>query len=94
MIGGICLSPDGRYALMDVRFRDWERGTHRLYLLDVETMDVRPVEAPEGTAGDLLIANSVVADRHFPQGMIWNPDGTILINTQYSGIQFFRMEVR
>ena len=46
MIGGICLSPDGRYALMDVRFRDWERGTHRLYLLDVETMDVRPVEAP------------------------------------------------
>ena len=94
MSGGICLSPDGRYALMDVRFRDWERGTHRLYLLDVETMDVRPVEAPEGTAGDLLIANSVVADRHFPQGMIWNPDGTILINTQYSGIQFFRMEVR
>ncbi len=94
MIGGICLSPDGRYALMDVCFRDWERGTHRLYLLDVETMDVRPVEAPEGTAGELLIANSLLADRHFPQGMIWNPDGTILINTQYAGIQFFRMEVR
>ena len=94
MISGICLSPDGRYALMDVCFRDWERGTHRLYLLDVETMDVRPVEAPEGTASNLLIANSAVADQHFRQGMIWNPDGTILINTQYAGIQFFRMEVR
>ncbi len=79
---------------MDVCFLDWEWGTHRLYLLDVETMDVRPVEAPEGTASELLIANSLLVDRHFPQGMIWNPDSTILINTQYAGIQFFRMEVR
>lgn len=67
------VSPDGYYALINA-------GTakqYALYLVSLETMEVRPVEAPEGVAGVHLGSNSF--GMGFRPGIVWNQDGTLLI---------------
>ena len=83
-----CLSPDGRYALINLGRRE----LCRFFLMDVETLEIRPVDAPEGMAAIFL--NSQLTAK-FPPGMVWNGDGTLLIydsNTDLPGA--FRLTVR
>ena len=83
-----CLSPDGRYALINLGNRE----LCRFFLVDVETLEIRPVDAPEGLA--TLTFNTPLTAK-FPPGMVWNGDGTLLIydsNTKLPGA--FRLTVR
>ena len=83
-----CLSPDGRYALINLGSME----LCRFFLMDVETLEIRPVDAPEGLA--TIILNSQLTAK-FPPGMVWNGDGTLLIydvNTDLPGA--FRLTVR
>ena len=83
-----CLSPDGRYALINVGSRE----LCRFFLMDVETLEIRPVDAPEGLA---TLAFNTPLTAKFPPGMVWNGDGTLLIydvNTDLPGA--FRLTVR
>ena len=76
-----CLSPDGRYALINVGSRE----LCRFFLMDVETLEIRPVDAPEGLA---TLAFNTPLTAKFPPGMVWNGDGTLLIydsNTDLPG---------
>ena len=83
-----CLSPDGRYALLNLgRGRNW-----RFFLMDMKTMNLRPVEAPDGLAGNAIA--TALGARYAP-GMIWNPDGTLLIYDQNSrGVTAWQLAVR
>ncbi len=92
-VWNLCLSPDGRYALMAVcvNNEDWDR---LFVLVRLETMEIRPVEAPEGLINETLMVNSVFSRSAGP-GMTWNPDGTLLIWNQESGqFETFRLDVR
>ena len=83
-----CLSPDGRYALINLGRRE----LCRFFLVDVETLEIRPVDAPEGLA---TLAFNTPLTAKFPPGMVWNGDGTLLIydsNTDLPGA--FRLTVR
>ncbi|MBO4925952.1 MAG: hypothetical protein J5472_05695 [Clostridia bacterium] len=84
-----CLSPDGRYALINVGS---SRELCRFFLMDVETLEIRPVDAPEGLA---TLAFNTPLTAKFPPGMVWNGDGTLLIydvNTDLPGA--FRLTAR
>ena len=91
-----CLSPDGRYALLCVYTRERDEYTHEpiclLYLLEMETMEIRPVEAPEGTVSEALWTNTAYG-REYRPGMSWNPDGTIILINGKGRIEFFRLTV-
>ena len=70
-----------------------ERGViYRLYLLDVETMELMPVESPDGILGVNLAAGSVFGMEYRPR-MVWNPDGTIVLLKSNGKIGFYRLNV-
>ena len=96
VITNACLSPDGRYALLCVNTRERDESSRRmiclLYLLDMETMEIRRVEAPEGTVSETLWTNTAYGRAYRP-GMSWNPDGTIVLINGNSRIEFFRLTV-
>ncbi len=71
----VCLSPDGYYALVSARKRS--DMTVGLYLVNLETMQVRPVEGPEDIS-ETQLADITLSMTRQP-GMTWNEDGTILI---------------
>lgn len=74
----VCLSPDGYYALVSARKRS--DMTVGLYLVNLETMQVRPVEGPEDIMETQLADIALSMSRQ--PGMTWNEDGTILIYRQ------------
>ena len=75
-----CMSPDGRYALMNAGSG---QSGDRLYMLSLETMEIRPVEAPEGLVGISLSHSPFGAT--FKPGIVWNEDGTLLIHASDTG---------
>ena len=81
-----CISPDGYFALINANVN---RGYH-LYLVDLKTMQVRPVETPEGVGG-VVVSATPMAGSYRP-GFLWNEDGTLLINGD-DGVRAFRLEV-
>ena len=92
-INNACFSPDGRYALLYVRQNgapDPEKD--RLYLLSLETMEIRQVEVPEGTIGISLTAGSPLGMRYQP-GMVWHSDGTLVMLTEKNGLRLFNLTV-
>ena len=81
-----CLSPDGKYALLNVG----GQRAYELCLLDLETMEVRPVNAPEGLAGAGY--GSVLGAKYRP-GMEWHADGMLLIyNNATNDVEAYRLE--
>ena len=82
------VSPDGYYALVNAG----SGKEYRLYLVSLETMEVLPVEAPEGVAGRHLGNNTF--GKGFGPAVIWNQDGTLLIALEGTGGQTaaFRLE--
>ena len=90
IILNICMSPDGRHALLAAKtVKSTNDDLLELYLLDTETMEVRHVETPENTLSLNLAASSPVGMEYKP-GMVWNPDGTIVIHVNDRSIGFFR----
>ena len=84
------VSPDGHYAIINAGVM----GQYELYIVQMETMEVRPVDAPEGVAG-LTLTDSAMG-RRFRPGIVWNDDGTLLIEGQsgdYAGVRPFVLEV-
>ncbi len=69
-----CMSPDGRYALLNAGSG---AAGYKLYLVRLDTMQLLPVEAPEGIAGYTLTYSAF--GREFMPGIVWNEDGTLLI---------------
>ena len=86
LVLGACLSPDGYYALINAGIA----GSFRLYLVDLETMKILPVEAPEGVGGTAVSATPL--GRSFAPGFVWNEDGTLLINGD-GGVRALRLEI-
>lgn len=81
-----CASPDGRYALINVGNREGSG----FFLVDMETMKMRPVNAPEGMA--TIYLNSALTRKYQP-GMVWNQDGTLLIfNYESQTVEAWRLE--
>ena len=72
------ISPDGYYALINAGAKDWEDPP--LYLVSLDTMQIRPVSAPAGVGGFYLQSGSMTSD--FPPLIRWNEDGTLLILDQ------------
>ncbi|MBO4925953.1 MAG: hypothetical protein J5472_05700 [Clostridia bacterium] len=88
-----CLSPDGHYALLSASGGKQHRGLnlYRLYLMNLETMEVRPVAVPEGLAG-LELYFSTAYSQDYPPCMEWNADGTLLIYDANShGVQAWHL---
>ena len=84
------VSPDGHYAIINAGVM----GQYELYIIRMETMEVRPVDAPEGVAG-LTLTDSAMG-RSFRPGIVWNEDGTLLIQGEsgdYAGVRPFVLEV-
>ena len=73
-VNSVCLSPDGYYALVNTSSR--MGFVVNLYLVDLETMQVRPVEVPEDAAN--IDIYSAMFTSYLPV-IDWNEDGTILI---------------
>lgn len=69
----VSLSPDGYYALVNAGID----GQYRLYMISLRTMEIVPVEAPEGIGG-VSLSSSPLATGYMP-GITWNEDGTLLI---------------
>ncbi len=90
-IRNICISPDGQYAMLYVRFTDEQ--ADRLYLLQVETMEVRLVGTPEDLVSINLAAASMMGNAFAPR-MIWNDDGTLVIEKENDTIGFYRLAVQ
>ena len=82
---GACLSPDGHYALINAG----SAGSFSLYLVDLETMKLLPVDAPEGVGG--LAVSATAMGLSFAPGFIWNEDGTLLIGGD-NGVRAFHLE--
>ena len=83
------VSPDGNYALVNAG----KDGRYRLYMIRLETMEVLPVEAPEGVAGVSLTDTPL--GTAFRPGIVWNRDGTLLIegtDGPYAGVHAFTLE--
>ncbi len=92
-VTSFCLSPDGHYALLSASGGKEHRSLnlYRFYLMDLETMEVRPVAAPEGLAGPAL-SFSTAYSQDYPPCMEWNADGTLLIYDANSrGVQAWRL---
>ena len=86
-----CISPDGKYALLAVSMQDaeWRYG---VYLLNLETMEVRPVSPAEGmTAKDL---GNYVMYAQKTSGAQWLPDWTIMIPSGSREKLYFRLVAR
>ena len=84
------VSPDGHYAIVNAG----GFGQYALYIIRMETMEVRPVDAPEGIGGMMLTDSAI--GRGFRPGIVWNADGTLLIQGEsgdYSGVHPFVLEV-
>ena len=91
-----CLSPDGHYALLSASGGKEHRSLnlYRFYLMDLETMEVRPVAAPDGLAGPALSFSSAFS-QDYPPCMEWNDDGTLLImDADSHGVQAWHLEIR
>ena len=84
-ITNACLSPDGRYALLHGN----ENSEYCFYLIDMETMAIRPVESPEGTAS--LDQVMPLHSSYYP-AMRWNQDGTLVFAVE-DGVGLFRLTV-
>ena len=83
-----CVSPDGRYALLNVG----AQGQYSFYLLDLVTMDLCPVNAPEGVAG---VGYGTNMGAKYRPGMEWYADGTLLIyNTGTSAVEAYRLTIQ
>ena len=67
-----CASPDGRFALINAGNREHSG----FFLVDMETMEMRPVKTPEGMQPIYL---NTALTRKYQPGMGWNQDGTLLI---------------
>ena len=81
-----CASPDGRYALINVGNRE----RSGFFLVDMETMEMCPVNAPEGMA--TIYLNSAMTRKYQP-GMVWNQDGTLLIfNYESKTVEAWRLD--
>ena len=77
----VCMSPGGHYALLSARTY---RGDSPLFwLVDVETMTLTPVEAPEGMKSDYF--GTPIGGDYRP-GMEWNRDDTLLILSGRVGV--------
>ena len=83
------VSPDGHYAVVNAG----GLGQYGLYIIRMETMEVRPVDAPEGIAG-MTLSDSAMG-RTFRPEIVWNDDGTLLIygeSGDYKGVHPFVIE--
>lgn len=92
-VQSVCLSPDGHYALLSASGQQERRplDLYRFYLLDLETMALRPVDAPEGLCGAHLVFTSPYSQKFAPC-MEWNDDGTLLIWDEDSrGVQAWHL---
>ena len=87
-IHNVCISPDGQYAMLYVRFTDEQ--ADRLYLLQLETMEVRPVGTPEDLVS-INLAAAAVMGKSFAPRMIWNDDWTLVIEKEDGIIGFYRL---
>ncbi len=83
----ISQSPDGYYALINAGIGN----VYNLYLVNLETMQVRLVESPEGIGGSALSVSSSAP--FYAPGIVWNEDGTILIkdNNNKQLVRTFRL---
>ena len=87
-IRAICLSPDGYYALASAMDSN---GGLAFWLISLETMQVRRVNAPESYRGSFL--GTIEFEVYYGPRMTWNDDGTLLIlNTGTSRTEAFRLE--
>ena len=98
LIVSACISPDGRYALVKALTSDWEgdysKGkTYCFYLIDLETMAVIPVEAPEGIRTEVPPQESWYGSQ-YRLDMFWNADGTVFIPGEKEDDVFFRLAVQ
>ena len=86
----VCLSPDGQYAFLAVNMGS---GSWGFYLAQLETMEVRPVETWRPGIASGALSRSAIASRYWP-GMVWNPDGTLLIMNESGFLEPFRLEAQ
>ena len=83
------ISPDGRSALLHI-IRSGDERVCFFALLDQETMKLQPVETPEGVAGYQLTFSAL--GRSYMPNMLWNADGTLLIQCEDTKVRAFRLE--
>ena len=84
-----CMSPDGRYALINAGSREFG---FELYMLSLDTMQILPVEAPEGIPGMELTISPFAQE--FKPCIVWNEDGTLLIqNSDTRRTAAYRLEI-
>ncbi len=89
-INCLCISPDGRLALLSISESIYEKGV--FCLVDLMTMALYPVESPE-ELGPVPYASPYYAE--FQPGMVWNDDGTLLIyTTSDRAVHAWRLEVQ
>ena len=86
----VCLSPDGQYALLavNVAYGSWE-----LYLMQLKTMKVRLVETWHPGVASAALSVSAYSNNYWP-GMVWNPDGTLLIMNEFGYLEPFCLEAQ
>ena len=63
-----------------------------LYLLDLETMNVKRIQSPEGAVSETLAADAPYGMQYRPK-MTWNPDGTIILINREERIEFFELNI-
>lgn len=86
-ITGVCVSPDGYYALVNAG----NGNTCRLYLVDLESMKIRLLETPENL--DTFGMNGSGMKSYYRPRMKWNEDGTLLIvNGKTQKAEAFHLE--
>ena len=86
----LSMSPDGHYAILSARRR--YEGTALFWLLDVETMAMRPVEAPDSLMSDYFGTEMGFGYR---PGMEWSRSGILLIfNSGSETVEAYRLDVR
>lgn len=86
-VTALSASPDGYYALVNAVFEK----DAALLLLNLETMEVRMVSAPEGLASRSV---GTALGKAFAPGIVWQDDGTILIyNESTRTVEAYRLNV-
>ena len=87
-VSAAALSPDGHYAMLNAGFEQ----TWGLFLLRLDDMELRPVSAPEGLASNAV---GTQLGQQFRPGIVWNPDGTLLIyNGTTRKTEAYRLDLR